>query len=366
MKRVLNVIGKRPCGGIGSFVINYQSNFQPNIIKIDYLIFDDELQGDFDKKVSKLGSTVYVLPALKNRRLFSIWREIEKFFKVHAEEYVAVHLHSVNIAFMILTAARKNGIKNLLAHSHATMYSDKKLNGIRNYFLCLNLNKQATMYLACSRAAGQFLFGKNNSSEIVILNNAIDCDKFKFSKLIRQEIREDLNLQEKYVVGHVGRFNEQKNHKFLINIFEEIYKINNKAVLLLIGDGPLVPEIDRMIKEKHLESSIMKLGMRNDVAKLLQGMDVFVLPSLYEGLPVIGIEAQASGLPCVMSDKVTTEVSIINVKFMSLKQDAYQWAVCINYMKNSIRREDAAKIVSDAGYNIKIEALKLQKIYQSF
>lgn len=295
--RVLNIIGKRPTGGIGAVVYNYQSHFTTGNVVYDYLLFAEEPYGDFDDKVEKLGSKVYVLPELRNSRLIYLYKKINEFFKIHGSEYDVVHLHSTNIGFLCYPIAKKYGIKNLIAHSHATMYSDKKLNAIRNSILCLPLKKMANIYFACSRAAGEFLYGKRmmESGKVYVLNNAIDYDKFKFNDCIRNKIRRELGLDNKFVVGHVGRFCEQKNHIFLIDIFCQVIKHNRDSVLVLVGEGPLKEEIKKLVKERNIETNVLFLGQRSDVNELLQAMDVFVLPSLYEGLPVIGVEAQASG-----------------------------------------------------------------------
>lgn len=367
MVRVLEVIGKRPKGGIGAFVINYQSHFPDDYVQIDYLIFSDEPSGDFDEKVKGLGSKIYVLPKLKNSRLIRIWKDINKFFNTYGSSYNAVHLHSVNIAFMVFPAARRNGIKYLLAHSHATMFSDKKLNGIRNYFLCKGLKKKATHYLACSIAAGDFLFGKNERYKVTVLNNAIECEKYAFSEKKRNEKRTELHLDNNYVIGHVGRFNEQKNHDYLIDIFREVNRYNNDARLLLVGDGPLRRKIENKVIKYGLEGKVIFLGQRNDVDELLMAMDVFVLPSLYEGLPVVGIEAQATGVPCVFSDSITNEVNIINVTFLSIYSKPTIWAeTLMDIHKKSVRRDLAYKIISNKGYDINREATKLYKLYKSF
>lgn len=361
--RILNIIGKRPTGGIGSFVYNYQSHFTDDHLQVDYLLFDDTQNGPFDEKVKALGSTVYVLPALKNTRLISIWKKIDQFMKTIGCNYTAIHLHSVNIAFMCFPSAKKYGVKNLISHSHATVYSDKPINAIRNKFLCKNLLKQATVYMACSKAAGQFLYGKNNMDRVLVFNNAIECEKFKFSSCVREEIRRQSGWSEKYVIGHVGRFCEQKNQLFLIDIFKECHDKNSSSILVLVGDGPQIQLAKEKVRDLGLTECVYFMGQRNDVNKLLQGMDVFALPSLFEGLPVIGIEAQASGLPMVVSDTVTEELDITGIEFLSLSDSIEKWASVILGVGLRENRENCFRIVSDKGYEIQKEALRLQEFY---
>lgn len=361
--RILNIIGKRPTGGIGSFVYNYQSHFTDDRLQVDYLLFDDTPNGPFDEKVKALGSTVYVLPALKNTRLISIWKKINQFMKTTGCNYTAIHLHSVNIAFMCFPCAKKYGVKNLISHSHATVYSDKPINAIRNKFLCKNLLKQATVYMACSKAAGQFLYGKNNMDRVLVFNNAIECEKFKFSSCVREEVRRQFGWSEKYVIGHVGRFCEQKNQLFLIDIFKECHDKNSSSILVLVGDGPQIQLAEEKVRDLDLTEFVYFMGQRNDVNILLQGMDIFVLPSLFEGLPVIGIEAQASGLPMVVSDTVTEELNLGSVKFVSLSESPEIWAKTIFSIDKFENRENAYRCVSDSGYEINNEAKKLKDFY---
>lgn len=363
MIRVLNIIGKRPTGGIGAFVYNYQQHMNRKDIKIDYLLFDDEDNGAFDEKVKQLGSTVYVLPALKNIRFFLLWFKIDEFMKAIGKNYDIIHLHSVNIAFMCFPIAKKYGVSNLISHSHATVYSDKPINAFRNKILCLNLMKQANVYMACSKAAGEFLYGKENIENVIILNNAIECDRFKFRDTIRNEYRKKLDLENKFVIGNVGRFCEQKNQLFLIDIFLACLEKNANSELLLIGDGPMKCEVEDKVKKFGIENKVKFLGVRDDVDKILQSMDVFVLPSLFEGLPVIGVEAQASGLPLIISDTITRELNLGNVTYVSLDESPKYWAKKILECNLKIDRMVQYQNVSNLGYDIKKEANKLYEIY---
>jgi len=366
MTRVLEVIGKRPQGGIGAFITNYQSHFKGNDVCLDYLIFNDEPTGSFDQKVKAMGSNIYVLPELRNTRLFNIWKSINNFFHDNKGKYDAVHLHSVNIAFMIFPAARRNGIKYLLSHSHSTVYSDKKLNAFRNYFLCKGIKKQATHFLACSVAASDFLYGIENRESVLVFKNAIECSNYSFVTEIRNEYRKFFDFEDQLIIGHVGRFSETKNQKFLIEVFRDICDINDNAVLMLVGDGPLKIEIEKKVLNYGLSDKVLFLGQRDDVNKLMMAMDVFVLPSIYEGLPVVGVEAQASGLTCFMSDTITDEVEITNVEFMSINDGPKAWAerICnVKLNSDSHRREDS-KAVAAKGYDINQEADNLYEFYR--
>lgn len=363
MVKVLNIIGKRPTGGIGAFTYNYQCHFTSDELKVDYLLFDDAPDGPFDEKVKKLGSTVYVLPALKNTRLISLSIQIDQFMKEIGKQYDVIHLHSVNIAFMCFPSARKYGVKHLISHSHATVYSDKPLNAIRNKYLCRNLMKYANVYMACSVAAGEFLYGKENMEQVIVLNNAIECEKFRFSDAVRDAYRKQLHVEDKFVIGNVGRFCEQKNQLFLMDIFAECLKKHGDSVLLLAGDGPLRGEVEAKAAKLGLTDHVSFLGTRDDIACVLQAFDVFVLPSLFEGLPVIGIEAQASGLPMVVSDAVTRELDLGDVSFVSLTVGLDAWVDAIYRCNRNTDRSEAYQKVSLLGYDIQREANKLQEFY---
>lgn len=366
MIKVLNIIGKRPTGGIGSFVYNYQSHFTNKNIRMDYLLFDDVGTGDFDDKVRALGSIVYVLPALKNLRLILLWKKIDDFMRNIGSTYDIIHLHSVNIAFMCFPAAKKYGVKNLISHSHATVYSEKRLNALRNRLLCINLLKQATSYCACSKAAARFLYGDRLLDKVHIFNNAIECKKFRYDEEVRFNFRKVLGLNDKLVMGHVGRFCEQKNQLFLVDVFKSCIEENPNCILLLVGDGPQRQKLSEKIDSLGLSDKVLLLGQRNDVPRLLQCMDVFVLPSIFEGLPVIGIEAQAAGLPMVVSDAVTEELSICNVQFLNLKASKDVWASTILRQGNlKIDRSKCWKEVYMNGYDICKEAQRLEEFYLS-
>ena len=363
MVRVLNIIGNRPHGGVGSFVLNYQKHMNSELLKIDYLLFDDENTGAFDEIVKAMGSEVYLLPGLKNRRLFFLKRLVDCFFANN--RFDIIHLHTPNIAFFVFPSARKYGMKNLLVHSHATMYSDKKLNAIRNRLLCFNLKKISSHYLACSIAAGDFLFGRENRDKVVVLNNAIDCEKYAYNQTIREKKRAEIGLANEFVIGHAGIFNEQKNHSFLIDIFENVKKIRKDSVLLLAGEGPLLGKIKQKVLDRNLEKSVIFLGYRKDVNELLMAMDVLVMPSLYEGLPLIGVEAQATGLNCVFSDTITREIDVGSALFVRLNKSAEEWGKTIVEIDCKKNRENAYRHLASAGYDIKKEAKKLEDLYLS-
>ncbi|MGX7403897.1 glycosyltransferase [Enterococcus camelliae] len=360
------MIGRRPVGGIGSVVKNYQSNFSEDIV-FDYLLFSDNSSGDFDDFVEKLGSKVYVLPSLKAMRFLTLSRLLDELFRKVKCEYDIVHIHTVNIAFLIVKYAKKYGLTNIVVHSHATKFSDKKINSLRNKFLCRNLTKKCSGFVACSEEAGNFLFGKDfmNSGKVKIIKNAIDIDKYHFSEKKRGLFRSEFNLQNELVMANVGRLSRQKNQKFLIEIFNEVHKKVPASKLFIIGDGEEISTLRKKVKKLNLEEDVIFTGKRNDIDIILSGIDIFVMPSLYEGLPVIGVEALSSGLPCFFSDEISKEFLSSKSHYISLNNDISFWVeeIISAYLSDINRNYIETKMM---GYDIKDAAHQLIDYYDSF
>lgn len=358
--RILHFVSSLDKGsGVMGVIMNYYRNIDREKIQFDFIYFIDK-DVTYHEEISKLGGFIYRLSTPKNTLKF-VKDFKNSFFN---SQYSILHLHEVYLNSLVNPIARYCGISKIISHSHATRYSDKKLNAIRNRILCIPINKNTTYRMACSKAAGAFLYGRKviNENNIYILNNAIDCDKFRYSLSVRMEKRNELKLDHKLVIGHVGRFNEQKNHIFLINVFAEIYKKQKNAILILVGDGPLKEKVQDLVKKFGLEENVLFLGLRNDVNQIIQAMDVFVLPSVYEGLPVIGVEAQAAGLPCIMSDAITKEIDFTNVTFVSLKKKPEYWAEkIISAFKEE--RKNTIDVLTEVGFNIKVEVRKLEEFY---
>lgn len=264
--------------------------------------------------------------------------------------------------------AEKMGVPVRIAHSHLTVQTSDRIKiAISNLFTA-SLKKTATGYFACGKAAGVYMWGSEiaNSSKLYVMRNAVDAQRFQFSDSIRDEYRKKFGFGDKTVIGHIGRFNEQKNHLFLINIFKAYLNIDSTAVLILIGIGELEQQIRELVIKNEMQNNVIFLGQREDVRELYNAFDVFVLPSLYEGLPVVGVEAQANGLPCVFSDTISNEVVILpNTKVLKLSDSAQMWAHVIRNLANRKQndRRDAIDLINAAGYNIEVEAEKLRKYY---
>ena len=357
--RVLEIIGKRPVGGVGTVMLNYQNYIDAEKVQMDYLIFGEEAEV-FDESVKALGSKVYMYPALSGSQMGRTKAYLEEFFSVHAAEYDIVHLHAPNIAFLAFPIVAKYGIKHRIIHSHATLYAESKIKAIRNKILWILAQGKITDRIGCSKAAGDFLFGKE---DFMVLKNAIAYESYMYDESVRTNLRKELQVEDKLVVGNVGRFSQQKNQIFLIEIFAKIKEIHPDSVLWLLGDGELRGEIEAKIKALGLQDSVELFGMVKNAKDFYQAMDVMVMPSLFEGLPMVGVEAQASGLPCVFADTITREVDVVGCPYLSLQESVDVWAKAAIELAGAKERRSYPKELDVLGFNIKLEAKRLEEYY---
>lgn len=360
---VAQIIGKWLGGGVESVVMNYYRHIDRTKIQFDFICDEDSTNIPYEE-IEKLGGKVILIPPYQ--KVFKYHYALKKVLK--DGNYKIVHSHINTLSVFSLFTAKCANIPVRIAHSHSTTNKKEKKKNLLKQILRPFSRTFATDYMCCSVFAGRWLFGNKeyDKGNVYLLNNAIDLDKFKYDEQIRKEKRKEMNISDDtLVIGHVGRFVEQKNHRFLIDIFYEVYKQNNDAILLLVGQGPLMSEIKEKTKKLKLEKNVKFLGQRKDINELYQTFDVFCLPSLYEGLPVVGIEAQATGLLCVFSDDMTKETKVLETtEFLSLELTAKEWAnILVNNFKN-IKKKDTIKKISDRGFDINCESIKLEKYYE--
>lgn len=313
--RVLHIVGIMNMGGIENLLMNVYRKIDKEKVQFDFLVTREE-DGVFDEEIRSLGGKIYNIPAMSKIGYVRYKKRIYRFLKQNYE-YKIVHCHRDALCSIYLKQAKKAKIPVRIAHSHNTkLIEPNTIKGkinllIKNYFK-LFTNMYATEYFACGYEAGIWLYGaKIANQKVKIINNGIDTGEYKYNRAIAKEIRESLGIKDDtLVIGHVGRFELQKNHRFLIEIFMQIVKKVPESKLLLIGQGSLEPDIRKQVKIANLEEKVVFLGIRNDVNKLLMGMDVFVFPSLFEGLPVSLIETQASGIKSIISDTISKEVDL--------------------------------------------------------
>lgn len=370
--RVLQVIDEIGLNsGVSSMLMNYYRHMDHSKINFDFIVFEDITEDD-RQLLQQNHSKLYEMPKLTayNILSFKINKELKKVLKENSG-YKIIHGHVPNASFIYMKEAKKAGIPFRIIHSHNSRGADTFIKKIRNYILHKYGLLYANRYCACSRKAATYLFGpKGLSDEVRIINNGVDIQKFKYDKSIRDTVRKELNIEDKFVIGHVGRFCEQKNHRYLIEVFKETIEIIPNSVLILIGKGQDENEIKKKVREYGMEDSVIFAGLTDQVSQYMQAMDAFLLPSLYEGLPVVCVEAQASGLSCVVASTVTDEVRILDdFQFADLEDSPVTWAQCLEKIYRQDvgdverKRTRAAQAVIDAGFDIVRESKKLEKYY---
>lgn len=360
--RVAHVIGNWLGGGVESVVMNYYRNIDRNKVQFDFLCSESSTDIPYEE-IEKLGGRVFIVP--NYTKVFKYQKELKKIFKEN--NYKIVHSHISTMSVFPLRAAKKAGVPVRIAHSHSTTNKKEKKKNLLKQVLRPFSRVYATDYMCCSELAGRWLFGDKeyDKGNVYLLNNAIDLDKFKYNESLRKEKRKELGISDDtLVIGHVGRFVEQKNHRFLIDVFNEVHKQKENSILLLAGQGPLIEEMKEKVKILGIEDSVKFLGQRNDINELYQAFDVFCLPSLYEGLPVVGVEAQATGLLCELSNDMTKETKVLDTtRFISLNTSAEEWANKILDDIKKYKRIDSSKEMTDKNFNIKEEAKRLEECY---
>lgn len=348
--------------GVMSVLMNYYRHIRDNELSFDFLYYSEPkaYQHTYIDEIKKLGGKVYKVSSPKNLARFK--RELSEI--IDENLYEIVQIHDTFLARFIYKLLKEHGVKCVIVYSHATKWSDKYFSGVRNRILCSNITGYCDRCFACSRAAGVFLY---KSSDFTVVNNAIDTRRYSFNDGERSRLRKYYNVSDKLVIGHVGNFNYQKNHDYLIKIFHEINKLNNNTVLMLVGDGKLKKDIKNSVEGLNLSESVIFVGTVDNTESYYSAMDVFVLPSLYEGLPMAGVEAQCSGLKCFFSDTITQEIDLNNAKFMSINDEPKKWAIAISATAPYTleERKLADQVVAQKGFDIEIESVKLIEIYKS-
>ena len=356
--RVLHIVTYMGRGGLETMLMNYYRNIDRNKIQFDFLTHRD-FEADYDQEIKALGGRIYHLPKL-NPYSKKYLQELERFFEKH-KEYKIVHSHLDCMAGIQLKYAKKKGVPVRIAHSH-NCSQEKDLKYPLKLVFKRSIARYATYLFACSHAAGRWMFGNR---PFAVLYNAIDAEKYIFNEAIRTQMRKELKIeQDTLVIGHVGRICPQKNHDFLLEVFEELLKKHPNSTLLIVGEGPTEGKIKLKCERMGLSDKVIFTGGRSDVPELLQAMDVFVFPSLFEGLGIANIEAQAAGLPCLISDKVPMECEKTKglIHQLSLESGKAHWADCVLDAAKTERRNVFGEI-RDAGYDIKENAAKLGEFY---
>jgi len=340
-------------------IMNIYRNIDRSKMQFDFVL-DHPKETYFAEEAKALGAKIYTMPGFNGANAAEIKRDWNNFFYTHPE-YRVLHSHVRSYASLYLPVAKKHGVKTII-HSHSTSNGTGAAAMAKNA-LQYPLKKQADVLMACSTEAGLWLYGEKavKSDKYVFMPNAVDLDRFRFKEENRSMLRKKLGLEDRFVVGHVGRFMGDKNHVFLIEAFAKLKASRPEASLLLVGDGDLQRTVAMKAVELGVAEDVILTGNRNDIPELLSAMDVFAFPSIREGLPVTLIEAQAAGLPCLVSENVTTDVAISPLVKRLPIDNAELWA---QEMLKVAGRQDVSADIIKAGFDVKDSARKLEELYR--
>lgn len=353
--RVLQIVSFMQRRGLETLLMNCMRRMDRTKVQFDFIVHRP-FRADYDDEIEALGGKIYRLPRL-NPFDPGYKRALRDFFREHPE-YRIVHCHLDCMSALPLAAAREAGVPVRIAHAHSSS-QDKNFKYLLKQYYMKKIPSAATHFFACSEEAGRWMFP---GQPVRLIRNGIDTAAFSFDPEVRGRMRRELGLEQHLTIGHVGRLIGVKNHSFLLDVFAQLCALRPDAVLLLVGNGPLEEQLKEKCRALGLEDHVRFLGVRSDVADVMQAMDVFALPSLYEGLSLTSVEAQAAGLPCIFADTVTTECRMTDlVRFLPLN-DRERWAREIRSCAGLPRAADCSGIV-DAGYDITTTANELHQFY---
>ena len=369
--RVLHVLGTTNLGGAESRIMELYRCIDRNQVQFDFLIHTRE-DGHYSEEIRSLGGHIYSLPRFKFFNMAEYRKAIHTFFKEHTE-FSVVQGHMTSTAAIYLPIAKQEyGRRSmpLITAAHARSAGvDKGLKGIATRILRFPLKNRADYLFTCSKEAGIAAYGTRAVREgrVWTIPNAIDAQRFSFQQKVRDEIRSELGIQNKFVIGHVGRFGFMKNHTYLVDIFAKICETRKDAVLVMIGQGELEETIREKVKSLGLEDRAYFLGNRYDVEKYYQAFDYFVFPSTFEGLPGSVAEAQAAGLHCLVSDKVTREVALTDlVAYRSIEENPGLWAEeILGNAQAALVREDTREVIAQKGFDVRSQAVQMAEFYRT-
>lgn len=354
-------------GGAEAMTMNYFRNMDKARVTYDFLVHRG-YKAEYEDEIESLGGKIHRIYRPTPQNYFKYRKAIRKLFHEHPE-YKIIHCNMMELGLFAYMEAKRCGVPIRICHAHTASINEKITpKTLMRAVYKKQINKHITHRFACGKAAAEWVFGKEYEDNVVYMRNAVDAAKYRYSQQTETDVRKEFNLEGKFVVGHVGRFFEPKNHPFIVEVFAEIAKRDEDAVLMLVGGGEtddlVLNQTKTKVKELGLEDRVIFTGVRPDVERLIQAFDVFILPSLQEGFPVVMVEAQAAGLKCVISDRVTSECDITgNVEIVPLESGAKTWAERILTYKNSYEKKDMYQDIVNANYDIKSNAKWLEEYY---
>ena len=380
--RVLHVLGTTQLGGAESRIMDLYRHIDRDRVQFDFLVHTDRA-GYFDEEILRMGGRIFRIPRFRMYNYVSYRKAVKDFFKEH-HEFRMVQGHITSTAGIYLPIAKKSGVPVTIAHARSAGV-DQGAKGALTRLLRRNLSRRTDMMFTCSGIAGISVFGEKAVREkrTVFIPNAIDCSAFDYNEEKRQKMREELQITDQYVIGHVGRFHYAKNHEYLLEVFAALVKAGNKApdpaaqedekksenqadyVLLLLGEGERMESVREQAKSLQILDKVIFAGNQRNVCDYYQAMDYFVYPSRFEGLPGTVVEAQVSGLRCLISDSICEEVAVTElVHKMSIGQDPARWAEYILETKRYERRTHRREMAR-AGFDVKDQAETMMRFYET-
>ena len=368
--RILQInAGSKKYGGVSAMTYEIYKNIDKTKFQFDFVSPEKTTFEIKREEIEKMGGRIFELDTKGNilKRKIELFVRLRKLIK--QEKYQIIHINSGVFSYNLEVAiiAKLAHVKKIIIHSHSAgnpnRLAKKTIEKITKPFIKLF----GTDFLTCSNEASKNMYTDKmiKSNEIITIPNGIETEKFEYNEKTRNEYRKTLNIENKIVLGTVGRLSEEKNQKFMIDILKELLKLNDNAILMLVGDGDIKQQLQEYVKKMDIEDKVLFLGLREDIENLLMCMDIFIMTSTYEGLPVVGIEAQASGLPVILSDVITQEVKLTDkVKYISLQESPEKWAQEINNIEiKENERKDAYKIIQERGFDIKETVRRTEEIY---
>lgn len=361
---VLHVVGIMNRGGIETFIMNVYRNINRNKVQFDFLVHKDEV-GDYDKEILALGGKIYKIPYVNKVGPIKYPRILYNFFKEHSE-YNIVHSHMNLVSGVILKEAKNAGVKYTIAHGHSTNDMGRFYERFYKKLVGTYLNKYSDYKFACSREAANYIFKEEGSKDCIIIKNGVDLSKFKVTNADVMKVKKEMNIKDNsLVIGNVARFSQVKNHKFLIDVFYEISRKNENAILVLVGDGELKQDIVDKVNKYGIEDKVIFTGIREDIPCIMKMFNVFILPSFFEGLGIVLIEAQACGIKCIVSKNITKEADMNMglLTYLDINDSINMWAD--EAIRPYSHPDNTLRNIESLGYDIKKVASFIEDFYEN-
>ena len=366
MRRILSVIsGNIESGGVETYLKNAYENIDRSDLEIDILVPGKIIFKPYAEAFQKMGCNLLVMNIPQNNgyRYIKLYKAVNKALRARTYDLVHVNTGNLTIQTLVLKSASKNDVPIRVAHSHGTLYKDGVAKEFIKNWMRMSVNRDATIKLACSKLAAESLFGSRGASDAIIAKNGIRVEDYRYDESTRATVRLENGWDGKYIIGSVGRLALEKNYSFLIKVFARFLRQVSESVLVLVGDGEEKKRLEEESKKYGIQEYVIFMGVRNDRAMLKRGMDVFILASKREALGIVNIEAQASGLPCVVSDVIPSEVNLTgDVTFIPLNSSIDTWVEALLCNKDKQRKDNTEKIKL-AGYDLKHAYSIINELY---